>query len=64
MNEPEHWHKGACHCGDVKFRVRFRAEQMVARCNCSICAMKGIVMRAVQLKDFELLEGEELLTLY
>ncbi len=64
MNEAEHWHNGACHCGGVRFRVRIRGDQMVARCNCSICAMKGIVMRAVQLEDFELLEGEELLTLY
>lgn len=64
MSGSAHWHDGACHCGGVKFRVHIRDDQMVVRCNCSICAMKGIVMRTVQLEDFELLEGEDLLTLY
>jgi len=30
-------YSGSCHCGRVRFRVRFSAEQSSFKCNCSIC---------------------------
>lgn len=57
------WHKGGCHCGRVRFRVRVREPQALA-CNCSICEMKGFINLIVPPEDFELLQGEESLATY
>ena len=56
---------GACHCGSVKFRVRLSDGLASARrCNCSICRMRGAVAVTARVGDLEILEGEDLLTLY
>ena len=56
---------GQCHCGAVKFRVRLQdGLRRVARCNCSICRMKGAVMAFASLGSLEISEGEELLSTY
>ena len=55
---------GACHCGAVKFTVELPAELRGARCDCSICAMKGAVTLGTSLDGLEVTEGEDLLTLY
>ncbi len=58
-------HKGQCHCGGVKFTVRFEnGLRDPRRCNCSICKRRGVIMGFVDLADFTIDEGEELLTLY
>jgi len=55
---------GACHCGAVKFTVRLPAELRAARCDCSICAMKGAVTVGTPLDGLEIVDGEDQLTLY
>jgi hypothetical protein len=55
---------GACHCGGVRFTVELPAELRAARCNCSICSMKGVVMVAAPIEAFKVTAGEELLSVY
>ena len=57
--------EGGCHCGGVRFRVRLRGRTAVLhRCNCSICEKTGFLHLIVPAADFQLLEGESLLTEY
>ncbi len=62
--ETLHERHGACHCGAVRFTVRLPAELRGARCDCSICAIKGAVTVGTPLDGLTILEGEDLLTLY
>jgi len=55
---------GGCHCGGVRFAVKLPAELRGARCNCSICSMKGVVMIAAPGDAFRIIAGEDLLTAY
>jgi hypothetical protein len=55
---------GGCHCGGVRFTVELPAELRGARCNCSICSMKGVVMVAAPIEAFEIIAGENLLSVY
>lgn len=56
---------GACHCGSVRFRVRLSQGLASARrCNCSYCRMRGAVAVTAGMGDLEILEGEDMLTLY
>jgi hypothetical protein len=55
--------EGGCHCGGVRFRIRLDGNKALA-CNCSICSKKGFINLIVASKDFELLQGEELLSSY
>ena len=58
-------HLGQCHCGGVKFRVELLdGLDKVARCNCSMCRMKGAAMAFAKLGSIEVIEGEELLSTY
>ena len=57
-------HDGACHCGAVTFTVTLPTELRGARCDCSICAMKGAVTVGAPLDGLEITAGEDLLTLY
>lgn len=58
-------HKGQCHCGAVKFTVRFEnGLRDPMRCNCSICKRHGAIMGFVAQNDFVIEEGENLLSLY
>lgn len=54
----------ACHCGGVKWTIAAPAQLSGARCNCTICAMKGVVMVGVRLAELNVLQGEDLLTAY
>ena len=56
--------QGACHCGAVRITVELPAELRGARCNCSICRMKGVVMIAAPLDALRVTEGAGLLTAY
>jgi len=56
--------EGGCHCGTVRFRFTMPGEPLIRRCNCSICAMKGIVMLDVPKTDVEITSGEDALSLY
>ena len=55
---------GACHCGGVRFTVELPRELRGARCNCSICSMKGVVMIAASREALQVTRGEDLLTIY
>lgn len=56
---------GACHCGTVRFNVRLTDGFNTARrCNCSYCSMRGAVAVSAELKDIEIVAGEDALTLY
>ena len=57
-------HAGACHCGAVKFTADLAEPLRGARCDCSICAMKGAVTVGTTLDGLEVTEGKDLLTLY
>lgn len=57
-------YEGGCHCGTVRFRVTMPEDPLIRRCNCTICAMKGVVMLDVPMTALRILEGEEALTLY
>jgi len=57
------WFEGGCHCGAVRFRVRLSRTDAL-ECNCSICAKKGFINLIVAPQDFELVQGEDLLSSY
>ncbi|CTQ33201.1 GFA family protein [Jannaschia rubra] len=58
-------HRGACHCGAVRFTVRLTdGIETARRCTCSYCAMRGSVAVSARLDDIAVLQGEETLTRY
>jgi hypothetical protein len=56
--------EGGCHCGAVRFRFTVPESPVVRRCNCTICAMKGVVMFDVPIASLDITRGEDALTLY
>lgn len=56
--------EGGCHCGAVRFRVRFDAAPEVLDCNCSVCAKTGFLHLIVAAGDFHLERGGEALREY
>lgn len=57
------FYTGACHCGAVAFRIHTDFPELTT-CDCSICRKKNALMVKVHEDDFELLRGEDSLTLY
>ncbi|MBX7514868.1 GFA family protein [Qipengyuania sp. GH38] len=57
-------YEGGCHCGTVRFRFTMPEAPVIRRCNCTICAMKGVVMVDVPMADCTIMAGEDALTLY
>ena len=55
---------GACHCGAVRFTADVEEPLRGARCDCSICSIKGAVTVGTPLGGLKVTEGEDLLTLY
>ena len=55
--------EGGCHCGTVRFKINVEMDHLID-CNCSVCVKKGIIHIPVQDSQFELLSGEEELSLY
>ena len=37
-------YKGNCHCGAVRFSCKLPVIEQTMRCDCSLCARKGIIM--------------------
>jgi len=65
MNDaPARWHRGGCHCGDVKFEVRAAADLELLECNCSMCARSAYLHLIVPAQDFRLQVGADALTDY
>ena len=61
---PARWHRGGCHCGDVKLEVRAAADLDLLECNCSMCARSAYLHLIVPAQDFRLLVGADALTDY
>lgn len=57
-------HEGGCHCGAIRYRAQVPDPLVGGRCNCSICAMKGVVMVRVPLDAIEVTQGEDNLRCY
>ncbi len=57
-------HEGGCHCGTVRYRAAVPGGARVRRCNCSICAMKGVLMVDVPLENLEVTAGKDVIALY
>ena len=56
---------GSCHCGAVKYTAEFADDTLrAARCNCSICAIKGAAMAYVPLAAVTVTEGEDVIATY
>jgi hypothetical protein len=58
------WHRGGCHCGDVRFAVRAPAELDLLDCNCSMCGASAYLHLIVPTADFRLLAGADSLVEY
>jgi hypothetical protein len=56
--------EGGCHCGKVRFSVRFAAPPELLDCNCSVCSKTGFLHLIVDRGDFDLLRGEDALSEY
>ena len=59
----EEIYQGSCHCGAIRFQVRTDFPELTT-CNCSICRKKNALMVKVHESKFELLAGEDTLSLY
>ena len=57
-------HRGACHCGRVRFEVDAPAHFQALECNCSICRMTGFLHLIVPAARFRLLQGADALAEY
>jgi hypothetical protein len=56
---------GACHCGAIKFQVRFADGLRTARrCTCSFCRMRGAVAVSADLDSVTIVQGADTLTVY
>ncbi len=56
-------YKGGCHCGKIRFLVIIKKFEII-ECNCSICRKKGFLHLIVNPDDFQLLKGQNYLTIY
>jgi hypothetical protein len=57
-------HQGGCHCGAVRFQVRWDPAAGAGRCNCSVCTKISPVASIVKPDAFQLLAGEDSLGTY
>jgi hypothetical protein len=55
---------GGCHCGKVRYEVEIDLTQPVIECNCSHCAVKGLLLAFVPASAFTLTSGQESITEY
>ena len=58
--------QGSCHCGAVRFAFTLPTIERALRCDCSICARKGIVMSTdlVVSDDIEIWDDESVIDTY
>ncbi|URX62430.1 GFA family protein [Luteibacter anthropi] len=57
--------RAACHCGTVRFTVKFTDGLRTARrCNCSYCRMRGAVAVSADLGGITIEQGQDELTEY
>ena len=53
-----------CHCGLIEAEIKIKEFEKVLRCNCSLCKRKGAIMSMVKNEDFEIIKGEDKLSIY
>ena len=63
MISPMKTYTGGCHCGKVRFEVATDLG-IVISCNCSYCAMRGLLLTFVPASQFTREKGKEVLTEY
>ena len=56
-------HRGGCHCGAVRFVVRFD-ERRALDCNCSVCTKKGFLHLIVGADALDVVAGSDHLREY
>ena len=56
-------YKGSCHCKAIEFNIQSDLEKII-QCNCSICIRRNAKMIMVPKENFQLIKGEENLSLY
>ena len=56
--------EGGCHCGAVRFEAQVPEPLRGGRCNCSICAKKGVVMVHVAQDTLKVTQGAEIMATY
>lgn len=56
-------YKGGCHCGAVRYEVEADLSKAI-ECNCSHCAIKGLILTFVPASQFTLLTPDATLTEY
>ena len=56
-------YQGSCHCKVVTYEVETDLKTIIS-CNCSYCAVKGMLLTFVPASQFTLLSGEADLTEY
>jgi len=57
-------HRGACHCGRVRFEIDAASDIDALECNCSICSKSGFLHLIVPRSRFRLIQGSADLTTY
>lgn len=55
---------GACHCGQVKFKIEIPNKITIHKCSCSICVKSGYLHLIVEAGRFHLSSGAKQLTEY
>jgi hypothetical protein len=56
--------QGGCHCGAIRFQALVPTNTVILECNCSVCSMTGFRHLIVSHQNFELIQGDNLLTNY
>lgn len=56
-------YRGSCHCGSLRFTIQADLSRLT-RCTCSMCSKKGLLGCYVPQAQFQLLQGEQELSLY
>lgn len=56
--------EGGCHCGAIRFKADVPEPMRGGRCNCSICAAKGVVMVPIAQHALQVTRGAETMATY
>ena len=55
---------GGCHCTSIRYSAEVPDPLKASRCNCTICAMKGVAMIYVPLDAVTVTDGQDQLACY
>ena len=57
-------YSGGCHCGAVRYGADIDLSKGTVKCNCSVCRKARAWLVAIDVADFRLLTGADVLTEY